>query len=1038
MFQTSINVHQNSINKNHLKDEETGDYVMIINSRKQKQTRVGRRRTAGGGGGGGRSSSGNWSAATSDLVHSSPTSSLTGIRPTSYLAQCVSPLNGPMSPNADSAPVLIPNATGNTRNKMTLMSNGNDEVESVYSVDNDGYFTSMHTDSGLYFGTFTLDTAPPFGSHYNNKLRSTGTDKFGRKALLNRFERIQEEPSYSSESLNPWNRNSQSSLTNGKTTTSSPKTKSSLKKQIVVNELGSNDSINSILSASDVTSIAVDPDDDGHHEETDFDCSVSHCSHQWHHHNTSISSPVKRLQKLTKPNEMTNGKMQTIFGTSLVDGETKVVQSHDAGQHTNNNISRHRKHSSPKTIHQDKNSRIRGGKHTQHSHSIQKEHERYLNRTLTDSSSNSSSCRRLPPPPPPPRVSSQLATLQRYVDEAAAVATMERAKQNQKTNLTAEVRSLMSSVATLTANSEINNSQANDTAVKDKKKNDLDDVTNHNTNGSVCQSESETNSEYLHASRSEHRRRLFLDVDSTRSYPPLSFIPSYDQTDTATSVSASSSAAYFEDDEFEFIDGSTNKAKDAITKTEKTPTSTDGSSTTIDGAGSSRTLTPVTTQQIETPINSPKLVNKMPVTTTVVTTSTITNLDRDRYFSSPLPPPKLDSFTMDPRSMKRITTDLNTTKMPEVVNKSPPTPAPRNSLHSTSEAIEAELDKIISQTSEKLQSSKELSPKHVRISPTVEVAAVSSLGSPKSISSISPKKNSKDQRSNQKGLSTEQMLILLHNSKKKHNIKTQPEKDLTCLRSPTSPRAQPVFPNGKTDNSTILSPLNNSTSSDMKRRSWTDGNHFGSLNRDKSSLGANKSNNENQPRTRQSLALDRLGPIRPTTLSDFKRLLSQVRSSPTSPPTLNTVIGSPSKSSSIYSALQEVLTKPNAQVSPSSSNSTSGVFSPSSPPSITGSLDECEDTTNSPIVSPKATSNGSMNEFIKKFSKSKFLNKTLGQEKVGNRLSAVSRLDTISACPTILEDDPISSEDTKMLVEKKEDIVESKKVEDIECTNTWV
>src|SRR5699024_753399 len=50
---------------------------------------------------------------------------------------------------------------------------------------------------------------------------------------------------------------------------------------------GSNESINSILSNSDATSIAIDPDllmtpiDDTASSMADFDCSVSHCSHQF-------------------------------------------------------------------------------------------------------------------------------------------------------------------------------------------------------------------------------------------------------------------------------------------------------------------------------------------------------------------------------------------------------------------------------------------------------------------------------------------------------------------------------------------------------------------------------------------------------------------------------------------------------------------------------------------------------------------------------------------------------------------------------------
>ncbi|CAG2174649.1 unnamed protein product, partial [Oppiella nova] len=123
-------------------------------------------------------------------------------------------------------------------------------------------------------------------------------------------------------------------------------------------------------------------------------------------------------------------------------------------------------------------------------------------------------------------------------------------------------------------------------------------------------------------------------------------------------------------------------------------------------------------------------------------------------------------------------------------------------------------------------------------------------------------------------LTTEDLLIIIHNSKKKHNIKTEPE---IIVNSPPSSRShssnsnsppsayQPVIQrtSGRslTPSRVPQSPV---STSPPDRRSWN-GSETGSPS-------------VTQAGERRSLASDRMGPTKPTTMTDFKRLLSQTRS----------------------------------------------------------------------------------------------------------------------------------------------------------------
>jgi hypothetical protein len=120
-------------------------------------------------------------------------------------------------------------------------------------------------------------------------------------------------------------------------------------------------------------------------------------------------------------------------------------------------------------------------------------------------------------------------------------------------------------------------------------------------------------------------------------------------------------------------------------------------------------------------------------------------------------------------------------------------------------------------------------------------------------------------------LTTEDLLIIIHNSKKKHNIKTEPE--IIIANSPPSSRSHysnissnspPNLSSGQQSVSSRPNTPSRTPQQPTDRRSW--------------SGTETASPNVTTPGNRRSLASDRLGPTKPTTMNDFKRLLSQTRS----------------------------------------------------------------------------------------------------------------------------------------------------------------
>lgn len=150
---------------------------------------------------GARSSSGNWSEATSDLIQSSSSSSSPQLNKSTGNSNMVDTAsrnyrlrhnivdNGNVSIKCNDIgfarqdhhyhhiekmanklnQINVTNVNaGNGNNQNT--NNNNEEAESVYSVDNDGYYTSMHTDSGLFFSN-SLPFDHSHSNNNNNQLR---------------------------------------------------------------------------------------------------------------------------------------------------------------------------------------------------------------------------------------------------------------------------------------------------------------------------------------------------------------------------------------------------------------------------------------------------------------------------------------------------------------------------------------------------------------------------------------------------------------------------------------------------------------------------------------------------------------------------------------------------------------------------------------------------------------------------------------------------------------------------------------------------
>ncbi|GBL90658.1 hypothetical protein AVEN_219326-1 [Araneus ventricosus] len=115
----------------------------------------------------------------------------------------------------------------------------------------------------------------------------------------------------------------------------------------------------------------------------------------------------------------------------------------------------------------------------------------------------------------------------------------------------------------------------------------------------------------------------------------------------------------------------------------------------------------------------------------------------------------------------------------------------------------------------------------------------------------------------QSTMSTEDLFAVIHNCKKRMNIKTDSDISLASSSRSNSPSyLRPASSKGALAETGFLSPRNSSSfDSSRDRRSWAD---F-------------RPTNSVAPE-RKSLASDRLGPTKPTSMHDFKMLLLQARS----------------------------------------------------------------------------------------------------------------------------------------------------------------
>lgn len=696
--------------------------------------------------------------------------------------------------------------------------------------------------------------------------------------------------------------------------------------------------------------------------------------------------------------------------------------------------------------------------------------------SLTESSSNSSSCRKLPPPPPPPRVSSMLRTLQKYGIKR-----------------TTYHDDALTSTSSYTSDI-------------------LSQRTDINADISLT-SQSETNSEYLH-SHDERHRRLFLDIDSHRSYPPLSYI--YDQTDTATTVSVQSSTC-FEDDNSQ----NKNNSDKTIILDQATSSAVNAFDSAIKSSESSQTTTPVPSENDDNLNGENVSPDDEQLSNSVINLNNsnnnciVTNKKalEERHLSSPLPPPKLDLFTLNNHQQQQqsslikfrsktsfskespnISSSLSTIKAATSSSESMPKPKPRISLILSNSSTFS--TSISDEENSNLDSSitKRNSIEFYNKTKTNVASNPSNNNKPTSTtmhySSTLPLSSSTRTNTSRR-LTTEDLFIILHNSKKRHNIRTDPPlfPPSNKLSLPngsdttnSSGLRSPISPDGKIKSipspTTAQEPkLKSNLTNSHKRRSWTDVLTASTTTTNSTTTGA---------RTRQSLALDRLGPVRPTTLNDFKRLLAQVRTSPS--PTHNVINGNGSnlksngsfQVSSTYTALQQVLNKnsgnlqqqtqstdtslkhenqkscslsPNSDISLSLSLSPPlSPMSPSLARSISPDNKNEESLSSLPIGSPEQprspNSNPSMSNFIKKFKTTKFY---------PNGPSNRSMM--MDVCPPIPEDDSVYINDKSKSIndryqpkklelaasENKNSNTNNNNNEDAEkvslkhnCTSTWV
>ncbi|KAI2802193.1 hypothetical protein BLOT_010386 [Blomia tropicalis] len=353
-------------------------------------------------------------------------------------------------------------------------------------------------------------------------------------------------------------------------------------------------------------------------------------------------------------------------------------------------------------------------------------------------------------------------------------------------------------------------------------------------------SESETNSEYLHHGN-ERRRRLFL-LDSNRSYPPLYVPPisTYDgthSTDTATTISGGSELfddedgdgggdnyskiGEHEDDDVNY-DSRIRKIDDdrsmETIATKESETSTlcsgggGGNSVTPTADNSSRTITPTfdtntidRKDKVEDEIDEERkvVVAAAAAAAAVVeeeSRSQFGTLERkqleERHLSSPLPPPKLASFVRmgenqrmnECERQRKCSTTSSTTSSSTSPPKSPPKPKPH-------------------------------------------------------------------------------LFIILHNSKKRHNIRTEPEIFTSNrMASPQSPQS----PNGSersNQSPKLQSPQQQQQQQEqMKRRSWTGiGNPLSSPNR----MLRNNQQQQQQPQQGSATNPEIVSPLSPARVSSL-------------------------------------------------------------------------------------------------------------------------------------------------------------------------
>ncbi|KAH9425711.1 hypothetical protein DERP_004928 [Dermatophagoides pteronyssinus] len=1228
--QTAPMTTTNATNLNTINDED-------IDMKKDTETAICQTKQNGA-----RSSSGNWSAATSDLIPSSSSSSSPPLNIQMVSKNVNKNLQQQRRNIRSQQQHLDPTTTPTTTATTTNNNNNSEEAESVYSVDNDGYYTSMHTDSGLFFlgqSNYCNQTLPPFSTVNNAKTKTstfTSQTSLAKRQLHLQQQQQQQRRIIDSNELyrfnllspiqkqqNRWKRlNPTANVINRRNHTQLAVTHTTDTKDVDIQstqmdkhcekieenknaneqnlepndgnnslrrssleEFGSNLSINSILSNSDAcdtsTAAALDHVSYGtcNSSMADFDCSVSHCSHQIPIVVQQSQSQGNKQQQQCSRSYLRNiqsNRLRTASGTYQEDETTTctgtgTIRSSSSSEtlHTNdyeesepmndddmmtaNHDHHHRNHvqKTSRNYHSLSATKINHHPSTLTSASITagnalryQKPKRYV--SLTESSSASSSCRKLPPPPPPPRVSSMLRTLQKYNTKRT---TNKRQQQQRQSIDTADHNSCSSRTT------------------NDHQRKIYDQSGNNSRDVSIV---SESNSEYLLQSiHDERRRRLFMDVDTNRSYPPLSYI--VDQmTDTATSVSIPSSFCF--DDELGRENPETIQQESDVSSNEENDPALKRHNNfqTSDTSISNRTITPVLADQYPDDNDDDNQSQQQPKMTKK-------QLEH-RHLSSPLPPPKLDSFTLNhhnsrqnPRSHQNhryqsstairknqntnqqqqsscsSLTSSSTIKAPSSP-ESIPKPKPRNSLilcTTTGTTISTSSDTTPSLSS--VMSTSTFSTSTCSSSTTGGGGAFSSPDSTQTIvtaihtrstnehenhssgpnadddkqigstktptQATSPTESSPSMMKQQSSrrLTTEDLFIILHNSKKRHNIRADPQLFSPSQRLSSSPNnsqcsssspSGPRSPLSPVDGhkSELSSPLsttaieeNVEATGSLKRRSWTSG----------CSLPTSPSfaNNNNNSRTRQSLASDRLGPIRPTTLNDFKRLLAQVRpssssvtstSSTNSSNSNNIIAANATQAASTYTALQQILNKsPNCHSPPPlptngsisqslsassptssgiSSSMSSPICSPMSPIKSSMIVSSNSSTNGSPETSKplNTQANQSMANFIKKFSKSKFLSQVYtnptdrmmttgvvggsGQNTTASLCIGIGhRNQSIGGrCPPIPEDDSVITSSTTTAKantnlpnnahtdNNKSDQVPSTSGQVHNCTSTWV